>query len=81
MDELAAAPNGKGDLFIPKVEVDPNAEGAVLAAEDVDVLLPNRVGPAPVDAGVRVADSEGEDDGILPKLKRPVSLFVAEVET
>jgi hypothetical protein len=79
-EELAAAaPNGKGDLVVPKVEEDPNAEEAVLAAEDVIVLLPNKVGPAPVDAGVRVAGSEGDNDGVLPKLNKLVSLFEAEV--
>jgi len=42
------------------------------AAEDVSALLPNKLEPAPIDAGVTVAGSE---DGGLPKLKKLVSFF------
>jgi hypothetical protein len=43
-----------------------------VSAEDVRVLLPNNIEPAPVDAGVTAA---GSKDGDLPKLKKPVSFF------
>ena len=54
--------------------MDPNTgEGdAVVSAEDVKVLLPNKLEPAPVDAAVTVA---GSKDGDLPKLKKLVSFF------
>ena len=68
-------------MFVPKVDEDPKPEDAVLAAEDV-VLFPNKLVPVPVDAGAKVAGSkEGDDDGILPKSNKFVSLFEAEVVT
>lgn len=63
-------------MVIPKAGADPNAgegdDDGVVAAAGVVVLLPNKLEPAPVDAGATVAGSE---DVVLPKLNELVSDF------